>query len=964
MEIQATQSHVESSRDAADTSKNSARVPRVAVIGVHGIARHPAGETENSMADLLLSLPKIARTADVSLEEAGCKCGGLEPDDGRKYTPFKAVGIHIPLQRVKTRPVISKKTGVASLQEESALFSTHLAARLTGKLEDPEGKDAFRPESADGNQTPRRKGGLMTRIRNQSSVVTPAAGTQTGNDYTGLLLDGYCGGADSNVYITTRLEGMRNPGSTPDPSRSKVHIYEVLWADLAHPASNILGFFLSLFTLLMHLASLSQKAVDTGSYENSGLLWSVFLWAQRWAVRFLQIFLPLLKVLLLVVFLSALPGVSTFFAPSAKDGTNPNAFAFAVVLGVLGGIGAVFAGYFIGKRVKWLLTLWPRFLTVKPWPWTWALSTMVPGIGGGLLGLALAYTVPPQFAVSILCWLVLGTPIIAVILSQYEGWRNGVQFWGLFGYGMSFVTFLYLSRFAHQPNPMLHNGYSIDVSLLAFWMTELGVAAIRIAWLVMSLMAILALVTGSLVSRLQRDTEKKARLIAAVRTSRFALAMPTAFFLMVTPLIWGAMFKLADWVNKPFFVLGGKENLNNSLTDALTQWHLIPNIWDPEIMCGDYFKVILAWGMGYQMPITLLLVTLAICVLVWWVTPSVLVESFQLRNKAVPPRTSTNNQSRALGSWLSRGLDATSVVTFLFWCSVFLALPAVYVLGLIHTQWAQNSFSFLKTATDWIVDQPLLAVAGAAVVGMFKYGSDALETVLDVDTYLRMAPDDATPRAKIFERFVSTLRYVANYRDEDGHGYDKVVIVAHSLGSLIAADLLRYLYVGQRDPMRHDPALERYGFAGDAGAHEIELKLLTMGAPIRQLLNRFFPYLYDWVRPIPDNSLDPLGHALLPQGDPGSAYPFPDPSELGVSQWANTYRSGDYVGRSLWLDEWYNRTDEVDPPGQQFGNYPQPIHVASSPSGDRIEMCIGAGAHTRYWDDTAPVVAEQLDRMI
>ena len=86
------------------------------------------------------------------------------------------------------------------------------------------------------------------------------------------------------------------------------------------------------------------------------------------------------------------------------------------------------------------------------------------------------------------------------------------------------------------------------------------------------------------------------------------------------------------------------------------------------------------------MLVTLLLVALAICVLVWWVTPSVLVEAFQLRNKTFPPRTSNNSQSRALGSWLSRGLDATSVVTFLFWCSIFLALPAVYALGLIQAE--------------------------------------------------------------------------------------------------------------------------------------------------------------------------------------------------------------------------------------------------------------------------------------
>ena len=113
---------------------------------------------------------------------------------------------------------------------------------------------------------------------------------------------------------------------------------------------------------------------------------------------FLQIILPLLKILLLVVFLSALPGVSQLFAP-LNDGTNPNAVAFAVVLGVLGGIGGVFAGYFMGKRVRWLLTVWPKFLTLKPWPWTWALSTLIPGTAGGLAG----YGATLAFSATICC---------------------------------------------------------------------------------------------------------------------------------------------------------------------------------------------------------------------------------------------------------------------------------------------------------------------------------------------------------------------------------------------------------------------------------------------------------------------------------------------------------------------------------------------------------------------------------
>ena len=44
------------------------------------------------------------------------------------------------------------------------------------------------------------------------------------------------------------------------------------------------------------------------------------------------------------------------------------------------------------------------------------------------------------------------------------------------------------------------------------------------------------------------------------------------------------------------------------------------------------------------------------------------------------------------------------------------------------------------------------------------------------------------------------------------------------------------------------------------------------------------------------------------------------------------------------------------------GAYPSAIYVASS---DRCsEMCIGAGAHTHYWDDTAPDIAEQLNALI
>ena len=62
-----------------------------------------------------------------------------------------------------------------------------------------------------------------------------------------------------------------------------------------------------------------------------------------------------------------------------------------------------------------------------------------------------------------------------------------------------------------------------------------------------------------------------------------------------------------------------------------------------------------------------------------------------------------------------------------------------------------------------------------------------LDIALDVDNHFREFPRTSIPRARIFSRYAALLRHVA-----DG-GYDRIVIVAHSQGSVISAELLRYL---------------------------------------------------------------------------------------------------------------------------------------------------------------------------
>jgi hypothetical protein len=255
----------------------------------------------------------------------------------------------------------------------------------------------------------------------------------------------------------------------------------------------------------------------------------------------------------------------------------------------------------------------------------------------------------------------------------------------------------------------------------------------------------------------------------------------------------------------------------------------------------------------------------------------------------------------------------------------------------------------------------LAASAVVVVTGVAKFGGSVLDLVLDVDNYLRTTPADSPPRARIAERFVSLLRYLASDAPEGGR-YDSVVIIAHSLGALITADLLRFLETEQADP-----ALARLGFGSaqpDARPRKRPLHLFTMGAPIRQLINRFFPHRYRWVRDTPDNGVGPVPDSSCAVADVPSPV-TPEPSRLGVQRWDNAYRSGDYVGRAMWLNEWYVRNLE----GPDHGQWPEAPTMIVNPSPREPsvrfgEMCIGVGGHTHYWDNSAPDIAAHLDELI
>jgi hypothetical protein len=206
-----------------------------------------------------------------------------------------------------------------------------------------------------------------------------------------------------------------------------------------------------------------------------------------------------------------------------------------------------------------------------------------------------------------------------------------------------------------------------------------------------------------------------------------------------------------------------------------------------------------------------------------------------------------------------------------------------------------------------------------------------LDVLLDVDNYLRDRPPTNLPKARMLERMVSLMRYISHWQ-RSGRGYDAVVVIAHSQGTILAVEALRFhrsVGFSGLKPLAKPNDGELSGSAFDRFP---EIHLMTMGSPLRQLYERSFPRHFEWA-----------GTAECPPEGPQCDH-------LGVQQWVNVYRSGDYVGRALWQSPDDSQTYAV--------------HADWVGDSHCRERCLGEGAHTHYWDATATDVAEYFDALI
>ena len=907
-------------------SDRDATAPRIAVIGVHGVADQKPGETAAAIAGLLLGIGR--RPGD---EPSGADSA---PDESARATPpyhgFEGRALQVPLRRlhVPSADEPSAPTGARGTLRHRVRELTRLDERsgYFAALKHAPGEAAGAKASA-GPGAP-NDGGAARAVGDDAE---PPLATEIGYEALRVQLGTYPGSDPTRGYATTRLEGRRD-----GPASAELHVYELYWADLSRLGRGPLAFFGGLYQLLLHLASLGRQVIDAARAEQPARRWRWLQTVHAWVVRLLVLFVPVLNWVLLVTALSAIPAdrLAGAYAP------------WIVVVGAA--LLAVVAAFALVRAHV------PRGPTV------WALLPFAAALAGA--GVAAVIVVAllrrghttPQGLLLVEWWLAAAL-LTWVALRAYQRVRPGALLVGGASLGVAIAAFYLFLAAAPGTDGPAH-----DVA--AMWAVQLVFALLALAWRLLFLLALATLVLGAACAwrdRTARDhRDRYARTRAVLRTAQLTAAVSATAFLFTAIVVWSGIFRftvrqfdayrcvaasqapLPAGLHLPAFLVPTPTQVAHWLPPALLA---APERCVNGLTARQYFAGLIASSMTTGIVPALVLLGAALFLLGWMALPSLFYE-------ALAPAGGTNGQSRRGGAWLSRGLDATAIVTWLVWGAIFVVIPLFGTIDQIARSEggaaAAHGVSALARAMLFFLNTggALVAASAAAVVtAVAKYGGSALDILLDVDNYLRSGPRDAAPAARIQERFASLLRYVSRWRS-DGRGYDAVVIVAHSLGTAISADQLRLIERLRRTEDSHEPALTELP----------PVYLFTMGSPLRQLMNRFFPHRFWWVRDVPDNGWMPLGETP----DELRAAGRPLPSSLGVAGWSNAYRSGDYVGRALWLGEWYSRTAGPDDAGR-VGE-----RLKAFTAAHRWEACIGAGAHTHYWDGSAPDIADHLDEII
>lgn len=865
-----------------------------AVIAVHGVGDQKPFETARAIGDMLQDLASKPR--DPTKKQP--KCANPGPEEPRYY-PFHEQGL-----RINVNPVVMSDKGEAGRGSAKTMrgpFNAWVQERL----------DKVRPGKKGKEEAVTAKEVETRREVGEADLHT---------EFMKGQLTCYGGDDPKDTYETIRLEGER---ATTEGQPHDVHIYELYWADLSRLKAGIFSIFTELYQLLFHLSSLGAHTVNAAVLQHlDSRRWRWFRNFQSWSALTLTVPIPILNILMLgttavVVGLGILNGAGRQF---------PGVVGAAFVAVACGAVVAIGLGIQLWRRmdstglkpgfIRWIL---PLLLGVATSSALLSVPYLSAQIGGHLVGIE---TVILAILSGLACW---------KILAQYNKRRPGLWSWTIIIAALVAVVAVVSWVCKSGADPGVGGGaWWKNVNQVVLRVFESAYGVLSLAWAALFALVIFTWISGLLAAGtnpFRPDKDARSRW-----TGFLLLSLPTLIFSAVTILGWAIIAKgiekyLPDVTYKPF--LHG--------IDASSAKPLATAFLDTP------FALIL--------PLVLAAMGVAALPAVWSLLPIVFAE-------VSPPSSDialTSNISKRLGNWLSMAYRGGLLVSghILFLVSTFV-LPAVAVFAVVDRDALKfPGLQSLGVLTGAIFTWVFLARGSLKKLALgFR---PALDLMLDVDNWLREHPLNKNPKARICGRYVSLLRYVSNWKSVDHpDGYEKIVIIAHSQGTVITADLLRFLN-SESDPGRPwielDPQLE------NIQNKSRPISFFTMGCPLRQLYGARFPYLYGWAV----NEIDQAMPKWAPNDLQFPQPPGPDPGRLGVSLWVNAFRSGDYVGRHLWRTDVCDYLWEPDRVGFPVAG---PMKSVSTDGKMRVEFCIGAGAHTHYWDNTAPMIAEEADRLI
>jgi hypothetical protein len=667
--------------------------------------------------------------------------------------------------------------------------------------------------------------------------------------FTGITLAG--GRGYTANYSTTRLRcDVHDQGG--------IDLYEMFWSDLSHGGTQGgLRLLREMLQLFLHVACLGRTALSTlltalGSGSAPSGLSHAYA-ASAWGYWILAVPIALGNQLLLC-FGAALLGL---LVPDDTAGRAGTAIAVAILAATLGGV--AWRWKMRDKKVRsaeermGLPLAWLAMLLIPAGFIAWyKTSSMRPADVAFLPALALA--------------LAVGT----VVALRYDVSRPSAKtwWWWLLAFCVSWCIVGAIKRW-HEPM-----GWLDFLALMAegnfIWLVAW--------WSILALTNLWLLVRGTRAKHADPSADEAVR--RAVNTSLVAAAVPASLLLIVVLTLW----------------LGIKHLLDPCKFSLMRQTVHVMHFSSPTVT--QFIGKFIDLSAGRAAMVFLLLLTAALVGVVIAIVPSVVAELF-------PPHKARNNgRSLALWRWLNQGFRLLPTGKWLTVIAFFIVLPA-------GTLWQHLAGDTDLKLPDVGATVGVGALAFVSVTRLFGATSltkvsrtltrmrVVIDTAIDVDNWLRERPIGLTPRLRIMARYASLLRHLQQ------QGYKRIVVVGHSQGTVITADLLRYLKA-------HDAELlKQLG----------PIDLLTFGSPLRQLYAARFPALYGWVMSLSHD--DARRQARL-------------------CTWTNGYGSGDYVGRNLW---------NIDTAAQPW-----------RPGRARLphEFCTGALAHTHYFDEHAPDVAAAI----